>query len=190
VVGDDVEVDLHPAPVRGVDERAQVLVGAEVRVDLGEVGDPVAVVAGALVLLLHRLVLEAGREPDRGRAEAPDVVDPLEQALEVAAVVEAAPLGREAGLTVLDAGRQAAVVVRAVPVLEAVGHHEVEALVGHRRPQRVLRLTRPCGRCGDARGERGDEHSDGGAVAQHPFPLPPDFVAAADSSAGGSCATS
>ena len=45
VVGDDVEEDLHPAVVRGVDELGEVLVGAEVRVDLGEVGDPVAVVA-------------------------------------------------------------------------------------------------------------------------------------------------
>ena len=35
-----------PARVRVVDQRAQVLVGAQVRVDLGEVGDPVAVVAG------------------------------------------------------------------------------------------------------------------------------------------------
>lgn len=45
VVGDDVEEDLHALGVRLGDEGLKVLVGAEVRVDLGEVGDPVAVVA-------------------------------------------------------------------------------------------------------------------------------------------------
>ena len=33
VVDDDVEVDLHPEAVGAVDERAEVRVGAEVRVD-------------------------------------------------------------------------------------------------------------------------------------------------------------
>ena len=47
MVGDDVEEDLHAAVVGEVDEGLQLGVGAQVRVDLREVGDPVAVVAGA-----------------------------------------------------------------------------------------------------------------------------------------------
>ena len=170
VVGDDVEVDLHPPAVGGVDERAQVLVRAEVRVDLGEVGDPVAVVAGALVLGLDGLVLEARREPDRVRAEPADVVDPVQQALQVAAVVVAACRRVEAGDRLLR--RQAAVVVRRVAVLEAVGHDEVEGLVGHRRAQRVPRvlavLARGGGREGRAGSHPGDDGDDGGgASARH-----------------------
>ena len=70
-----------PAVVRSVDERLELGVGAEVRVDLREVGDPVAVVAGALGAgrALHGLVLERRRHPDRRRAEALDVVELLEQ---------------------------------------------------------------------------------------------------------------
>jgi hypothetical protein len=76
VVGDDVEVDLHPLGMRAVDQGTQIGVAAEVRVDLGEVGDPVAVVARRrAVFQLDRLVLEARREPDRRGAEALDVVD-------------------------------------------------------------------------------------------------------------------
>ena len=68
----------------------EVGVGAEVRVDLGEVGDPVAVVAGRRpVLELDGLVLEDRGQPDRVGAEALDVVEPRAQAGQVAAVVEA-----------------------------------------------------------------------------------------------------
>ena len=82
VVGDDVEEDLHVLRVRLVDQRLQLRVGPEVRVDLREVRDPVAVVAGRgeAVVVLHRPVLEARGEPDRGRPEALDVVDLLPQA--------------------------------------------------------------------------------------------------------------
>ncbi len=90
VVGDDVEEDLHALGVGLGDEVLEVLVGAEVRVDLGEVGDPVAVVAGGGVgpRALHRAVLEDRRHPDGGRAEPLDVVQPPGQALEVASLVE------------------------------------------------------------------------------------------------------
>ena len=141
VVGDDVEEDLHPPLVRLVDELAQLGIGAEVRVDLREVRDPVAVVAGGREagVVLHGLVLEARGEPDRGRAEALDVVDPVDQAGEVAAVVEGLVLGVEARGH-LGRGQAAEVVVRAA-VLEAVGHHEVEVLAGQRRAQAVLRAV-------------------------------------------------
>ena len=137
MVGDDVEVDLHPARVCRVDECAQLIVGAQMRVDLGEVGDPVAVVARRwTVLQLHGLVLEAGREPDRGRAKTADVVDAVQQTLQVAALVEA--LARRIETVLVDTARDAAPVIAGVTVLEPVGHHEVERLVGDRSSQRML----------------------------------------------------
>ena len=82
VVGDDVEEDLHALGVGRGDQCVEVLVGAQVRVDLGEVGDPVAVVAGTGVGAgaLHRPVLERRRQPDRGGAQALDVVELLVEA--------------------------------------------------------------------------------------------------------------
>ena len=135
VVGDDVEVDLHAAGVGLVDERLELIVGAQVRIDLGEVGDPVAVVAGGLVLRLDRLVLEARGQPDRGGAQALDVVDLVPQALEVPAVVEALLRRVEAGHHRVRA--KAAVVVGGGAVVEAVRHHEIEPFVSHRAAERV-----------------------------------------------------
>ena len=126
-----------PLGVGRVDEGLHVGVGAEVGVDLREVGDPVAVVAGALLAgtALDRLVLEARRQPDRRGAHVLDVVEPLGDALEVTTVVEALvgrvePRGQRAA-------REAADVVGRRPVREAVGHDEVEALAGEWRAQRV-----------------------------------------------------
>ena len=185
VVGDDVEVDLDAARVGGVHEVAQVLVGPEVRVDLREVGDPVAVVAGGreAVVVLDRLVLEARREPDGGGPESFDVVDLIEQALEVAAVVPALVGRVEARLALGRAGRQPAVVVGGIAVAEPVGHDEVEVLVGDRRAEgacRARRVVLPvlaslCRRRGDPHGhcERGDQRQDGRADAHHRLPLSP-----------------
>src|SRR4029079_627384 len=66
VVGDDVEIDLHAALVHSLDEGAHVGLGAEMRIDAGEVGDPVTVVAGGLLArpALHRLVLVDRPQPD------------------------------------------------------------------------------------------------------------------------------
>ena len=165
VVGDDVEEDLHPARVRGIDQLAQLGVGAEVRVDLREVRDPVAVVAGRLVLGLVGAVLEARREPDRGRAEALDVVDPLQQAGEVAAVVHALVRRVQAGDRRIGGVDPALVVVRAA-VLEPVGHHEVEVLPRQRRAQAVpaavvlpLRRRRPAGQRDDRQREQRRERA-------------------------------
>ncbi len=136
VVGDDVEEDLD-APVVGVlDESREVGVGAQVRVDLGEVGDPVAVVAGGrAVLELDRLVGEDRGQPDRVGAETLDVVELRAQALQVAAVVVALAGRVEAGDVLVPA--QPALVVGRVAVGEPVAHHEVEVLVGQARPRRV-----------------------------------------------------
>ncbi len=170
VVGDDVEEDLHALGVRLGDEVLEVLVGAEVRVDLGEVGDPVAVVAGRGVLprALHGLVLEDGRHPDGGGAHALDVVEPVGQALEVAALVEALVGGVVAGGET-GAG-QAALVVAGVAVGEAVRQDEVELLPGEVVPGvrlRELRVGRGRGRGAGPRGQRREEgcgergHGDG-----------------------------
>jgi hypothetical protein len=168
VVGDDVEVDLHAPAVCGLDQRAQVLVGAQVRVDLREVGDPVAVVAGGRpVLELHRLVLEARRQPDRRGAQTADVVDLREQALEVAAVVEPGPGRVEAGHQRIVA--QATGVVGGVAVGEAVGHDEVEVFVGHRRAQRVATVETAVAVVGGGRPRRqngGEEHGE--QEGEHP----------------------
>ena len=170
VVGDDVEEDLHPARVRGVDQRAQVGVGPEVRVDLREVRDPVAVVAGRRpVLELDGLVLEARRQPDRRRAEALDVVDPVEQALEVAAVVEAGRGGVEAVLE--PAARDLPGVVGREAVLEAVGHDEVEVLARDGRPQAVTGVAAGPGRSGQDGGEQDCENGDGARTGHGPLPL-------------------
>ena len=136
VVGDDVEEDLDPAGVRLVDERLELGVGAEVRVDPGEVGDPVAVVPGRGVLAraLDRAVPEGRGQPDRAGAEALDVVELLGQAGDVAAVVEALVLGVEAGRE--PVALEAAGVVAGVAVGEPVGHHEVEVLARRGLAQR------------------------------------------------------
>ena len=77
VVGDDVHIDLHPARVRRIDESLEFFIGAKMRVDAGEISNPVSVVAGALIAFrtLDRLVLENGRKPDRGDAHAFEIIE-------------------------------------------------------------------------------------------------------------------
>ncbi len=128
VVGDDVEVHLDAAGVGIGDQRLELGVRAEVRVDLREVGDPVAVVARArvLALALDGAVLEARRQPDRARSETLDVVELRAQAGKVAALVEAL-VGRVEARREPVAGETPGV-IRGVAVGESVGHHEVELL--------------------------------------------------------------
>jgi hypothetical protein len=129
VVGDDVHIDFHPPRVGGRDQRGEVGVGAEVRIDPGEVGHPIAVIARALGprRALHRLVDEDRRDPDGGRPEPLDIVEAAGDALEVAAVVEAFRGRVEAGVepVALD---PAAIVAR-VGIVEAVGEEEVDHLI-------------------------------------------------------------
>ncbi len=168
VVGDDVEEDLHALGVRLGDEGLEVLVRPEVRVDLGEVGDPVAVVAGRGVAAraLHRAVLEDRRHPDGGGAEALDVVEPFGQALEVTALVEALVGGVVAGAE--PGTGQTAPVVGRVPVGETIRHDEVELVAGVVVPGglgREFRVRRGRGRGGRPGRERlhegGCERGDG-----------------------------
>ena len=100
------------------------------RIDLREVGDPIAVIAGGFVArrALHRLVLEDRPEPDRGRAEILDIVEPLGQALQVAAVIEALG-GRIDSRSSADRPASPAAIVARVAILEPVGQDEIDHLV-------------------------------------------------------------
>src|SRR5206468_11766684 len=104
-------------------------IGPEMRVDRGEIGNPVTVIAGALLApgSLHGLVLEHRSDPQGRRAQALDVVEPALQPLEVAAVVEALARRVEAGGQAVT--RDAAAVVRPVAVLEPVWEDEIDDLV-------------------------------------------------------------
>ena len=154
-----------------VDQLLQLLVGAEVRVDLGEVGDPVAVVAGRDVRAgaLHRPVLEDRGEPDGGGAQALDVVELVDDALEVAAVVEAL-VGRVVARCVSRSPVRPPRSLRRVAVGEAVRQDEVE-LLGPRGVGAGLeqclggRLLAPLRRAG-GREEVGARGAIGGVGAQ------------------------
>ena len=70
MVGDDVEDDVDALLVGGPDEVAELLARAEVRVDVEEVLDAVAVVAR-----LERDLAERRADPQRGDAEPPEVAE-------------------------------------------------------------------------------------------------------------------
>ena len=142
MVHDDVEVDLQPEAVRAVDERREVRVRPEVRVDPREVETPVPVVCGAVAL--HPLLDDDGSEPDGGEPEILDAgearpgvrADPG-QPLQVAAVVPADVRRVVAGHR-RPAARSSAI-VRGIAVRVAIGHHEVDALARKGRVRRRLR---------------------------------------------------
>jgi hypothetical protein len=71
VIDDDVEIHLHPQAVRTVDERREVGVRPEMRVDLREVDAPVPVVGGAVSLDV--LLRDDRRDPDR---REPEILQP------------------------------------------------------------------------------------------------------------------
>ena len=106
--------------MREVDEVLELLVRAEAAVNLVVIRDGVAVVrtAGHVVLL-------RGVEPDGGHAQVGDVVQVLFDALQVAAVA-----GILLGAVHLGLQHPLDHVVRRVTVGEAVGHDEVEHVLG------------------------------------------------------------
>ncbi len=115
VVGDDVEHHLHVAAVGGLHQRAQLAHVAEVRVGLGEVLRPVAVVGVEVGVGLD--VAHHGRDPNRRHPERLEVVE---------VVLQPAPV---AALVARQVARLDAKVVVHVAVGEAVDHHLVEHLV-------------------------------------------------------------
>ncbi len=126
VVDDDVEVNLETPLVRLRDELLKISVGAQVGVDVPEIENPVAVVAGGAVG--EGLIAHGRGEPEGGDTEALDVVEPGDQPGQVAAVVEADAGGIE---TVLfrTPGEAAGIVGRAA-VGEAIGDDEIDHLPG------------------------------------------------------------
>ena len=114
MVGHYVHDDFQIALVALVDIAAEQLVAAEARVDAVVVAASIAVI-GAL-----RLVVEQQRRAPHGRsAQIGDIVEPVDDALQVAAVAAA----HVAAVGLL--GRVGGRVVRRIAVGEAVGHDKV-----------------------------------------------------------------
>src|SRR6266540_5044283 len=110
-----VEHHLQPAPVRFVEQRVEGRIAAQQWVDLIIVVGVIAVVRGRL---------EDWREVDRGRAQVLDVVQALDYAEQVAALV---PLGRRRAVPRLEVVR----LDQPVALREAVREDLVEHRVLH-----------------------------------------------------------
>src|SRR5262249_239173 len=76
---------------------------------------------------LHGLVLVDGAQPDCRGAELLDVVEPAQQALQVAAVIETGIAGIEAALQSIR--RQAAEVVPDIAAIEAIGQQKADHFI-------------------------------------------------------------
>ena len=148
VVGDDVHIDLQAAGMGLADELAELVVGAQVRIHLEEIRDPITVITGGA--LLHGLVFQRRGQPDRGDAEALEVIQPRGQPGKVAAVVMA-DFGRVEAVFIRPARVTAGVVFRAA-VGKSVGEDEVEGLAGT-----GVREARHRDRIGGANGDGGGE---------------------------------
>ena len=112
-----------------IDQSLEISAGPEMRVDVGEVGDPVAVIAGAFLtrLALDRLIAEHRPDPDRRGAQALDIVQMLDQTLKVAAIVKSLGGGIKTGLQPIP--REAAPIIGRIAIGEAVRQHEIDHLV-------------------------------------------------------------
>ncbi len=115
VVGDDVDDHLDPPRVTGVDHRAQRGEIAKVRVQALEVDLPVAVVAVDARVAVH--VEHDGADPERRDAELHQVVELIDDALVVAALIPR------------EIARRDPHVVPRLAVGEAVGEELVDDLV-------------------------------------------------------------
>ena len=126
MIGDDVHIDFHAARMRRLDQRLEIGVGAKMRVDPREVRHPIAVIAGALLArsALDGLVLENRRQPDGGRAQSLNIVEPGDQAFKVPAMIESAGCRIIAGLE--RAAAQPALVVALIPIGEPVGQDKID----------------------------------------------------------------
>ena len=98
VVGDDVEDHLEAVLVHLLDHLAQLGQIAEVRIDVREILLPIAVIGvevGVGVEVAHHR-----RDPDRGDAERLQVIEVIDDALPVAALVEPERAGHDVGVVV------------------------------------------------------------------------------------------
>ena len=136
----------------GIDQRLEIGVGAEMRIDPREIGDPIAVIARGFVprRALNGLVLEDRADPQRRDAEILEIAEPIGQPLEVAAVIEAL-VGRIV-TGVQPIARQPAAIVRGIAILEAIGQQEIDHFVLRQAGAKPVRW-RGSGR----RRQRGDQ---------------------------------
>ena len=160
VVGDDVHIDFHPASVRRFDECLEFGARSEMAVGPGKIGHPIAVIASTFGsrVALYGLVLKNRREPDRGDAQLFKIVESRGQTLEVAAMEETLVFGIEPMREPVT--RKAALVVRAIAVLEPVGQDEIDNLLAGQALAELgfciailrLRMDNPC----ETEGEKGE----------------------------------
>ena len=132
VVEHDVLDQVHPVAMQRARQRPVVIQRTEVRVHPGEVLGPVAVIAAEVDAPVPPLVGHRRGEPHGGCPESADVVDPALDAAQVTAV----ELGRIARIVFA----RSLIVVRAVAVVEAIDHQEVDHLVA---PVRRSHMQRP-----------------------------------------------
>ena len=129
MVGNDVHIDFHATPMSGGDEGLEVCIGAEMRVNLGEVRDPIAVISRCLLTgrALHRLVLKDGCKPNRCCPKTLDIVQPIDQALEIATVIEGLLGWIKACLKAIPC--KATSVITRVASFEPVGQQKINNLI-------------------------------------------------------------
>ena len=120
VVEDHVHDDFQPFGMRFVGQPPVFGVGSEARIHSVVVGGGVAVV-GAEAVVVGRIVLQDGSEPERGDAQLVEIVEMLAYAFEVAAVPQ------RWLRTVVHVGVEPfQLVVVSTPGGETVGHQHVE----------------------------------------------------------------
>jgi hypothetical protein len=153
VIDHDIQVQLHAAGMNGLREGMHVRVGAEMRIDVRKIGDPVAVIAGGLVArrALHRFILEDWGEPYRGRAKPLNVVQARNEALQIAAVIEA--FGSRIESCDQPSALETAAVIGRIAILEPVGQEEINDFVG-RRAFAIIRRRLRTGSCRKAQSQK------------------------------------
>ena len=105
VIDHDIEVHLHATLVRSMQQRTQLGVGAEVRIDAGKVRNPITMIPGRFMPRgpLHRLIDKDRGQPNGGNTQGLEIVEAPNHALQIAAMIEALVGGIVAGLKPLAA---------------------------------------------------------------------------------------
>jgi hypothetical protein len=124
--------------VGSVDEGLELRIRSEMRIDLSEVGYPIAVIARTVGAgaALHGFVLKDRSKPNRGHPKPLNIIEPVDQTFKVATMIEALVRGIEAVRqpVTLD---PAAVVLR-VAILKPVREKEIDHLVLRKTLAEVL----------------------------------------------------
>ena len=91
VIGDNIEIELHAARVQSINQALEILIAAQMRVNLRIVDCPIAVITSAFIaaIALHRLVFEYRAEPNRGRPQTLNIIEPVNQPGQITPMVKA-----------------------------------------------------------------------------------------------------